>query len=99
MKKKSVARPGWKDRWVAPILRYTIEPCSLKIAHWWHWGLFVGLPDHLVHVYGDEKAKPRNTLASDFWQTNFGWQTVVVFEPVNYTGPWHLGYWEPVTRQ
>jgi hypothetical protein len=91
MQKVRVAIPTLQDFLLTPILRITIEPLSKKISHFWNWRPYNGNL-RAVYVPGNRIAKDRSTLWRRFWQSNFAWKTVIILEPENYTGEWHLGY-------
>lgn len=89
---KSAGWPWARERILRPILRTTIEPWSKKRSHWWDWRPYSPQLTAPVSVSSDYKARERIGLWRRFWLTNFEWQTVVILEPVDHEGPWHLGY-------
>lgn len=64
------------------LLKLLWEPFSLKRSHWWHWQLR-DLPENAkkLTVKGDGVSEERNSFWSNFWQSNFGWQKVVILAP------------------
>jgi len=45
-----------------------------------------------VVAKGNPKAADKSSNWANFYQSNFGWNDVVVLRPVDHNGLWHLGY-------
>ncbi len=83
------------DLFFWPVLRVFWEPFSRKNSHWWHWVDYHGeIISPLIVKAPTEVAgeKSRQTRWDNFYQTNFGWQTAVVVEPVDHKGFYRLGF-------
>ena len=70
------------------ILKVVWEPISLKRSHFWNWSVFDNAKNIINtktgYVTGREiRSGSRNTRWSMLWQTNFGWQSIVVVYPKN----------------
>ncbi|PIZ98718.1 MAG: hypothetical protein COX77_03585 [Candidatus Komeilibacteria bacterium CG_4_10_14_0_2_um_filter_37_10] len=63
------------------------EPVSLKRSHFWHWhkqnSTFLDSDYAYISVLPDPTVKDRGNWWQNFWQTNFGWQKVVVVATVD----------------
>ncbi|PIR41126.1 MAG: hypothetical protein COV31_03225 [Candidatus Yanofskybacteria bacterium CG10_big_fil_rev_8_21_14_0_10_46_23] len=106
MKIKKTNPNHWLDWVLWPILRLLLEPFTEKQSHGWHWrdfGLEHRLPTRgAIKVLKDPKAKPRGGpwSWSNFFQTNFGWQKVVVLRrrfsaspvPFEFDSHYRMGY-------
>jgi hypothetical protein len=84
--------PSLYDWTLWPLLRVVWEPFSKKRSHWWHWRTYTGQIHNSVVAKGHPKAIDRSIAWENFYQTNFGWNDVVVLRPVDYNGLWHLGF-------
>lgn len=76
-----------------PLIAFFWEPFSKKHAHWWHWRNYSGQVIKELLAPGDSNAGNRT---SGFWAnlyyTNFGWTSVLVLEPVGYSGKYQIGF-------
>ena len=83
---------SWLDWVLWPLLRAVWEPFSRKRSHWWHWLPYTGQMQGSLVVRGHPDTVDRSSTWQDFYQTNFGWQHVVVVKPADYQGRWHIGF-------
>lgn len=67
------------------LLKIFWEPISIKRSHFWHWRQekfsYLDSDYNYLVVTPDTQARNRHGFWSNLWQTNFGWQKVVVVEP------------------
>lgn len=96
--RQNVGSLDLKECVIRPLLRLTIEPFSRKVSHWWDWQPYDPVIRYTAYVKRDDSAVPGEGLVSNFWQTNFEWQTVAILRPPGHEGIWHLGY-SCMTRQ
>jgi hypothetical protein len=83
------------DSLLWPILRVAWEKPlgSRKTAHFWHWRTVSpkSMPTKTVTPAPDEKARPTTNYFWNFFNVNFGWQEVVIFEVVEKEYPFQIG--------
>lgn len=76
-----------------PLLAIFWEPISKKHAHWWHWKDYAGKVTYTVTAPADPKAGDRSKgLWANLWYSNFGWNQVIVLEPMSHAGPYQIGF-------
>lgn len=86
------------------LIRFIWEPFSGKRSHWWHWRDFYSIRHDLSLLLpyaqefeGSKKAGRRFGFWRNLFQTNFGWQQVIVFRPlingtIPYEGTYQIGF-------
>lgn len=80
------------DYILGPILRIIWEPFSIKRSHFWHWQRYDNEINSATTVLPDVTASPRYNLWLKLWQTNFGWEKVVILQPESYDGNYQIGF-------
>ena len=71
----------WLDAVLWPVLRLLWEPFFKKRSHFWHWRTYEKQYAYWITAKGDPSAKSRQSRLGQFWQTNFGWEKVVILQP------------------